>query len=733
MKTISLKKVSAVAVASLGFGLLSVVPAQAATQACVVVNNAAGATTTPTVGSAVVVSVTLTCTGTVTEQNGWVGTVTPTITTSPTNKTTASVATTGITPSVATNAIPVGTGTVAVGTNTLVYTQVSASANPNAVMGTFSFTPSTSGYYVMTLTPSITTASASTTDNETFTTAVLIGINVAGGSLVQAASGLGTSTGTQAVGLNAAAAFHLPAGSTNASRYKVEATGALINAVNTITTVTDAASATTFTATTGVTTNTPSSFATGVTYAGQATTTSVLTGTTVTDGVVVAFSSATAGEAVVTIKSMSVTTGLLTTVGSVTVTFGAAPAVSAGRSTMFAGTGNAFPTADAAALVFAKTAAVTLASTATTGSTIGITVLDQNGIAMLGIAVTATISGPGLITLTSGNGTGSTGTVRAASLTAATQAATNESRIGVSADGTSGKATVTVTAGTTVLGTKDIYFYDSPATIVAVQNHKVLPSDGSAPAAAANAAAPTGATIAETPCVILTVKDKNGIIVPGVTITAKSTDTAVLSETIIVTTNAGTGAANTAAGTYNVNVRGVSAASGSKASLTFRIALTSTTYVESNSLSYSLGGGVETVSTALNKASYTPGEAAVITITAKDDKGNASADADYTNILSAALTSSLSVVKTLGATTVSTLGGIQEIKFNAPTTPGAWTVTGKTGTAPGAAASKVAAISLSATITDPNSVLLTQIDALNAKIVALNALIAKIMKKLGVK
>jgi hypothetical protein len=47
-----------------------------------------------------------------------------------------------------------------------------------------------------------------------------------------------------------------------------------------------------------------------------------------------------------------------------------------------------------------------------------------------------------------------------------------------------------------------------------------------------------------------------------------------------------------------------------------------------------------------------------------------------------------------------------------------------------AAASTVTA---TATVTDANAGLLTQIDALNAKIVALNALIAKIMKKLGVK
>ena len=57
MKTISLKKVSAVAVASLGFGLMSVVPAQAAyITANITSLNATRATTTPTVGTAVVVN-----------------------------------------------------------------------------------------------------------------------------------------------------------------------------------------------------------------------------------------------------------------------------------------------------------------------------------------------------------------------------------------------------------------------------------------------------------------------------------------------------------------------------------------------------------------------------------------------------------------------------------------------------------------------------------------------------
>jgi hypothetical protein len=49
------------------------------------------------------------------------------------------------------------------------------------------------------------------------------------------------------------------------------------------------------------------------------------------------------------------------------------------------------------------------------------------------------------------------------------------------------------------------------------------------------------------------------------------------------------------------------------------------------------------------------------------------------------------------------------------------------------AATQGTTITAAASVTDGNAALLTQIDALNAKIVALNALIAKIMKRLGVR
>jgi hypothetical protein len=75
------------------------------------------------------------------------------------------------------------------------------------------------------------------------------------------------------------------------------------------------------------------------------------------------------------------------------------------------------------------------------------------------------------------------------------------------------------------------------------------------------------------------------------------------------------------------------------------------------------------------------------------------------------------------------IGGKKDYKFYAPAVSGSFTSTATYYDYLGATAATTA----TASVVDGNAGLLTQIDALNAKIVALNALIAKIMKKLGVK
>jgi hypothetical protein len=184
-------------------------------------------------------------------------------------------------------------------------------------------------------------------------------------------------------------------------------------------------------------------------------------------------------------------------------------------------------------------------------------------------------------------------------------------------------------------------------------------------------------------------------------------------------------------GFYNCNfTSSANAVSGAKATLTISVTdPADATKKISTTLDVTIGGSVSTETVAFDKTSYAPGEGMVFTRTAKDSAGNPVAD----GTASPAITFS----KAVGGTTPTAgfyKGGVSASATSvakaavfAPTVPGAFTALATTGATGGAT------ITASATVTDANAGLLTQIDALNAKIVALNALIAKIMKKLGVK
>jgi hypothetical protein len=342
-----------------------------------------------------------------------------------------------------------------------------------------------------------------------------------------------------------------------------------------------------------------------------------------------------------------------------------------------------------------------------------------------------------LIAAASGNA-GGQGTARVATVTITD--GTNVAAIGVNADGTSGVGTITVSVGATVVATETVSFFDSPATVTAVQNHKILSSAGGTAGITPAANAGTGADIANTPAVILTVLDKNGLRVTGLTttqISAVSSDSTVMSETITLAQSDGTGAANTVTGNYNVQVSSVAKASGSTATLKFKVVVSAAlgTFIESAPLTYTLGGAPASVALSMNKTSYTPGEAAQVTLTLKDASGNAARDGDHANITAAALASSLGITGSLvfgaGGTTVSSLGGVAVAKVNAPGTSGTWTVSGTTGTGPATAAEKGKALTASATVTSSTdiSALTTLVNSLIAKINALNKLVIKIQKK----
>ena len=694
MKTISLKKVSAIAVASLGFGLLSVVPAQAAT-----LTDITGAANNSGFALVNASTATITCTS----------------------------AATTITDGALRAVSPAGTS-YSVGTN-LVNAAMAPAPTIATVAATFSLAANflnEAGKWVFTCaaagggTPTYTTA-ANVTAALDADSATSLWVYKTTPTFTGGAGRTVTSATVISQDVNGVATVNIVSDDTSAS-YTVNSTG--VGTLSSAFANNAGFASSALTANTGdtVTNNNGTSAAGGVTWTPNAVKKSFIQ---------VKASSAVAGDQKITVIPLN-SSGTPGTPVSATVTWGATPAPSAGTTTSILNATNGTGASSDATVLVSKSATGQQAN-------IVVTVKDQAGNALNNQTVSATISGPGLIIAASGNA-GGQGNARVATVTITD--GTNVAAIGVNADGTSGVGTITVTVGTTVVATETVSFFDSPATVTAVQNHKVLSSAGAVAGITPAANAGTGADIANTPAVILNVLDKNGLRVTGLTttqISAVSSDTTVMSETITLAQSDGTGAANTVSGNYNVQVSSVAKASGSTATLKFKVVVSAAlgTFIESAPLTYTLGGAPAAVTVAMNKTSYTPGEAAQVTLTLKDSAGNAARDGDHANILTAALSSNLGITGSLSynatATTVSSLGGVAVAKVNAPATGGTWTVSGTTGTGPSTAAEKGKALTASASVVSESAGLLTQIDALNAKIVALNALIAKIMKKLGVK
>ena len=710
MKTISLKKVSAVAVASLGFGLLSVVPAQAAALASTV-GTVGTAAQGAVVGTAATSTVGFTTAATTADAADTYTTTTVTLTV-PTGSTVTladrdgafSAATTGAT---ATLLAEVNSTTGAVTRNTAP-SAVAASINAATavVAGTVTIVPDVPGLYSINMTITAGTVTRAY-------------IQAAGTAATVASTGLGSAASGAVAGGIAQFTFTTPAAQANGDVYRFVSSG-----VGGITAATGVAAD-------GTTGNNPTE-ASGV--AGNWGSGATWTRSNASAGTAtITVSSAVAGAQTVTINSISATTGAPTAAGTITITWGATPVVTTGTTTSRNNTGTGVTATGSDDTVVASR------TLATQAANIVVTIRDAAGSAMNGQTVSATIAGPGLISARTGANAG-TGTARATSVALA--ANVNVASVAVWADGTAGVGTITILVGTTVVGTETVTFFGAPASITAVQNHKVLSNSGGAAGNLVNA--PTGADIANTPSVILTVLDANGTRIPGLSasatsISAVSSDPTVVSSTIGVIENTTAGAGNTVTNTYNAQVTSLAKASGSTATLTFRVALGTSpeTYVSSAPLTYTLGGSVAAIVLNLDRTSYTPGQAAQVTLALRDSSGNAARDGDHANMLAGALSTNLGISGSMSynatATTVSSLGGLAVAKINAPATGGTWTVSGTTGTAPSTAAEKSKALTASATVVSETAGLLTQIDALNAKIVALNALIAKIMKKLGVK
>jgi hypothetical protein len=404
------------------------------------------------------------------------------------------------------------------------------------------------------------------------------------------------------------------------------------------------------------------------------------------------------------------------------------------------GTGADFATTPAIATAdVAVSASATLAAAARASVTVKL--FDNTGTAMVAgkvTSITAEVSGPGGVIVNADN-------VPAAPTCSTTATApngrsvtfTSEDEINhvyVCADGTAGVATIKISVTDllgvkTTLSTKTVTFFGKVTKIAATG---VLTNAAAGGAALGSASANRNAATV-IPAIIVKATDSAGNGVTGLTLTYKTSSAAVMTETLTcgedIKSTANTSSSG-GSGFYNCQVTSASSAvSGNKATLTVRtVDPADATLFLTSDVAFTIGGsattGTETL--AFDKTSYAPGEAMVITRTAKDSAGNAVTDGTASPVysFSKGISGTPAVGIYLAGVSKSSTSPATSSIF-APVTPGSFIVT--------ATAANGATITATATVTDANAGLLTQIDALNAKIVALNALIAKIMKKLGVK
>ena len=752
MKTISLKKVSAVAVASLGFGLLSVVPAQAATSTTAFIAGIGTFTpTVPTAGSQVVIPVTFTNTGTV---NSAADVITAEFTTLPANsgmdeQDALEFSTTGFdaavfvagSASASRKGLAVTASTASAAAILTVTNHSTALAATTAkAVGNLVFTPTVPGKYVI-----------STVSDDATTAAKIVTINVTGAGFLQAASGLGTATATQTSGNPVAIVYTTPVGSVAGTTYKISASGITITAI-TQGEETNPANANSYLGTTtGVTKNNGTDFAGGGTYVGVGTVTDVTYqgGTPLLEQLVIAATgtSTFAGTGTITISTVDSVTGVSTVKATATVTYGATPELSFGLSTAFmttpsTGGSSASSTTNAVARSAVKTLQTPI-------SQVKVTLLKSDGNAdTRAHAVTATVAGSGMVLVDTNENTPGTAT-----RTSTNSSAASVRYVHINADGTAGAGTITVsvthavTGVTTGLGVFTVTSYgDATKIAVSTTNFTIGKSGGDETGAAAttrnstgevtNAGALTNNTT--TPAFIIKATDANGNVA-----SLASNPTIVSSDLTVVSsgTCATDGGLDT---TYSSSILGygyyncsfttaATAKSGNKATLTVRTPdpADSTVYL-TTTFAVTVGGtiGTATETLSFDKLSYTNGEQLVVTRAATDSSGNPVADGtvapQVTFNKGVGGTATIPAGFYVGGKSANATSVAKSTTF-APSTPGKFTALATSGN------TAATALTATASVTDANDGLLTQIDALNAKIVALNALIAKIMKKLGVK
>ena len=734
MKTISLKKVSAVAVASLGFGLLSVVPAQAAT---------VGTTTMTTPTASVAVGAVASSTFSVSTAGATASdviTYSYAITRKPSDSSlakTSATTTTSATPASGVAKLVAGTETTdakyarTLGTDTLIDTIQASPTELASVRGTIALTPDKAGIYVITVTSTVSVGSSSTS-TATFT--VRAGYDAGGTVNTNRAfptQGSNTTTGWAATA-GGQATVRITGIAASTTYWVTTNNGSIIAA-------TERDNASDYID--------PVAFTNGTNFSGgfkfvtdSSATTSEAMDVTVTD---------TGSPASTTVKVVTydASTGAATTFVEATVTWGVAATPSAQYSLLTLNAGTGTTATGAAADTTATIASRSLSSGAAVEKfRIQVVVKDQYDVVYTGATLAASVTGPASLGI---NGTANSGDVVGGTSVSEAMTSSSVGSISVFNNGTAGTAVITITATTaagvaTTLGSKTVKFAGSASKATISQNQFIAKA-GTQLGLTPSTTNTTGgwSTSANTPAFQVSLTDSTGVApMAGATVKMTSSDASVIVVgTCAELTVAGSPAATNpvAAGTFDCSVSGATgAASGKSATVSFSVLNTTTGLYEalgSTPITFTIGGAIAKCAITADKASYDPGAGVNLTATCTDSSGNKAYDGQTPYV---AISSNKTFGGALPTTSAqitngktSTTGSTGVAGLFAPSVVGAVTISGKAAATDDAPTGTAFSVALS--VNDGNAVLLTQIDALNAKIVALNALIAKIMKKLGVK
>ena len=452
------KRVALVAVASMGFGMLSVVSAFA-TAGTHVMTLGTATPTIPVVGTAVRIPVLLANTvGGATDTAGSC-VYTPTINSVPNNSAIVQASVTADITGLGA-ALATGLTTMTASGFTLTNsTAVNATTTAATLAGGFSFTPDVPGEY------SITIAADSTTATCTQTAVTAIIINVGGVSATQSFAGLGTTSATQISGRLVSANFVVPATTAAATLYQVTSTAGLGISSAAYGTANLAASISNHTTTTNIVKTDGSTFASGFSWTTPTlTTNNVLTAAKVTGQLSVQMSApATAGTYYLYFKSVNPTTGVLTTAATQTVVVTAAgdTAINKAQSTISLQSA-ACPAAAASKSADVANYATNAASGAKAAAGlihVCIVTRDGNGTAIAVTTASQITTSLGYI--------GTTATPSVAAVAAAAASSQDMYLLGVST--MTGAATVTATlidaAGNAISLSTPVTFYGSLATM----------------------------------------------------------------------------------------------------------------------------------------------------------------------------------------------------------------------------------------------------------------------------